>query len=504
MNINVHIARLMLAVALFAAMAWQQELGAAARATQKSAKRITSGSKRNTSTSGRTTSTSRRVSNASKSKSKSGRTRKKRRARVRIVSTAITKLNVVLEKEMSPGVRYVEYRSNGKQAINVHTITYDRTIPGNALRLVKGMDQSDGLERLSDMSKRYGSATGHSIHGIVNGNFWRAYRNTPIGPSVIDGEVVEMNAYKRWSSAFVDVKNELTIDTFSISGSLLWSGHTFQIASVNRRIDSGVVVYNAFGGSTVPNVSARDVQQAFQEALKDTVFSNADSTETALSQERLRLEIAAAQRESNVEYPLMKVRVRYLRSPAVNVPLQCQVLDADTGTVDIPLRGAVFSFPRGAFAPGARPRSGDTITILFKTNVMSTTRFMNAVCGTPRIVRNGVARLEATKEGSTGGRFIGHNLARTAVGVDKSGTKIILACVESAQGQSNTIGATLQQTAEIMRLLGSYHALNLDGGGSSGMLIDGDHVFFDGEDPLTRRISVGLAIVRLSHVLRTR
>ncbi len=480
---------------LCTAAAWQQEVAAAVRTKQKIAKHAVRPTQHN--------SASARVKGSKRTRSSSKRTRKKRRAVVRINNTKITRLSVVRERELSPGVRYVEYRSNGKQAVSVHSMTLDRTIAGNALRLVKGLDQTDGLERLADMSKRYGSVTGHTIYGLVNGNFWRAYRNTPIGPCVVDGEVVEMNPYKKWTSAFVDVKNELTIDTFSIAGSLTWSGRTLSISSVNRRIDSGVVLYNTFGGQTVPNVNARDLQQAFQVALADTVFSSLDSTEAALSQERLRLEIAAAQRESNVEYPLMKVRVRYLRSPALNVPLQCQVLDSDTGTVEMPLRGAVLSFPRGSFRTDAMPRRGDTITVLFKTNLMQSVRFMNAVCGTPRLVRNGVAKHEAANEGSTGGRFLRHNLARTALGVDKSGTKIIAACIESTQGQQGTIGATMQQAADVMRLLGAYNALNLDGGGSSGMIVEGDHMFFDGEDPLTRRISVGLAIVRLSHVLRT-
>ena len=490
-NLRVHIARLLLAVTFFAAIVWHAPEIAAAR-TKQARVAATKGSLNSTRIKQKVPRT--------KTKKKS---RKKRRRAVRIQNTAIVKLAVIRERELAEGIRYVEYRTNGRSAVNVHVLTFDRTIPENALRLVKGMDQADGLERLADMTKRYASVTGHTVHGLVNGNFWRSYRNTPIGPCVIDGEVVEMNPYKKWTSAFVDVKNEMTIDTFSIAGSMQWAGRTFTVSSVNRRIDSGLVIYNAFGGPTVPNVSATDLQQAFQEALKDTVFISQDSTETALSQEKLRLEIAAAQREANVEYPLMKVRVRYLRSPSVNVPLQCQVLDADTGTAEMPLRGAVLSFARSTFASSATPRKGDTITILFKTNIMPSVRFMNAVCGTPRLVRNGVARHEAAKEGSTGRRFIAHNLARTAIGVDKSGTRIIVACMEASKGQDATVGATLQQAADIMRLLGAHNALNLDGGGSAGMMVDGDHVFFEGEDPLTRRISVGLAIVRLSHILRT-
>jgi exopolysaccharide biosynthesis protein len=128
---------------------------------------------------------------------------------------------------------------------------------------------------------------------------------------------------------------------------------------------------------------------------------------------------------------------------------------------------------------------------------------MNAVCGTPRLVRNGVAGHEALREGSTGRRFITHNLARTALGTDRSGNRIVLVAVEPSQASQGTMGATLAQMATIMKLLGCHNALNLDGGGSTGMVVRGDHMFFDGEDPKTRRISVGLAVVKRSHVLRS-
>jgi hypothetical protein len=318
---------------------------------------------------------------------------------------------------------------------------------------------------------------------------------------VIDGEIVEMLPYKQWSSAFFDFDQHMVIDTFRVSGALRINGEILAIQSVNRRVDSsGICVYNSFAGGTVPHVHNRELEKAFQEALKDTVFVAADSTEEALSKEQLRLEIARAQREASQEYGLTKVRLRYLRAPSVNVPFPCEVIDADTGTVNVPLRGCVVSFPRGVLA--RMPRRGDTVMLQFKTNVHSQRRFMNAVCGTPRLVRNGVASHEATQEGSTGRRFIAHNLARTAIGTDRSGNKIIIAAIEPTESSNQIMGASLKQTSEVMKLLGAYQAMNLDGGGSTGMVVQDDHVFFDGVDPLTRRIAVGLGVIKRSHVLR--
>jgi hypothetical protein len=192
---------------------------------------------------------------------------------------------------------------------------------------------------------------------------------------------------------------------------------------------------------------------------------------------------------------MMKILLRYTRQPVVNADIPCEVIEVITGTRAVPAKGCILSLP--ADSVYARQISiGDTMTVRFTTSVKPTTRFMNAVSGTPRLVRNGVAKHEAMREGSTGRRFITHNLPRTAIGVDRSGNRMLIVTVEFSRPESKTIGATLTQLADVMRLLGAYQAMNLDGGGSTGLVIDGDHVFYDGEDPQTRRISVGIGVVK--------
>lgn len=430
---------------------------------------------------------------------KAGKGKKKRRPRV----IPLTEIMVDKERELTPGVRYIQYTSNGSSPVRVHVVSMDRTMQSNAMRLVKGNDLHDGLERLKDMAHRYDSTTNYSVLALVNGNFWRAYRNTAIGPLMIDGEVVEMNAYKKWSSAFFESNGAMTIDSFRVTASLSARTQSWIVSSVNRRQDSSTaVIYNAFAGTTIPHIETKLMERAFTEALRDTVFTAGDSTEVALSQEQLKREILQAQREVNVEYPMVKIRMRYLRSPSVNQPIPCQVISVDTGTVDIPLRGCIASVPRSTIQR-ATIIPGDTLVLTYSTNIHRSVKFMNALCGTPRLVRNGVAKHEAAREGSTGKRFIQQNLARTAIGTDKSGARIFLVAVETTQHEKHVVGATLQQMAQIMRLVGCYNAMNLDGGGSSGMVVEGDHVFFDGEDPLTRRLSVGVGVMKRSHVLRS-
>jgi len=447
---------------------------------------------------------SRKSAKSSKSSKGSARAKGakgKKKRRVRVVP--LTEIIVDKERELTSGVRYVQYTSNGTSPVRVHVVVMDRTIQSNALRLVKGADLHDGLERLKDMSNRYDTTTNYSVLALVNGNFWRAYRNTAIGPLVIDGEVVEMNAYKKWSSAFFEASGAMTTDSFRISASLSARNQSWIVSSVNRRQDSTTaVIYNSYAGKTIPHIETKLMEKAFTEALKDTVFTAGDSTEVALSQEQLKREILQAQREVNVEYPMTKIRMRYLRSPSVNQPIPCQVISVDTGTVDIPLRGCIASVPRHTIQR-AMIIPGDTLVLTYATNVQRATKFMNAVSGTPRLVRNGVAKHEASREGSTGRRFIQEHLARTAIGTDKSGAHLYLVTVETTQHEKHVVGATLQQMAQIMKLVGCYQAMNLDGGGSSGMVVEGDHVFFDGDDPLTRRLSVGVGVMKRSHVLRS-
>ena len=60
---------------------------------------------------------------------------------------------------------------------------------------------------------------------------------------------------------------------------------------------------------------------------------------------------------------------------------------------------------------------------------------------------------------------------RTAMGYTQSGKLIILVIQGRFPGKAE--GATLLQEANILQQLGCYEALNLDGGGSSCMLVNG-------------------------------
>ena len=81
---------------------------------------------------------------------------------------------------------------------------------------------------------------------------------------------------------------------------------------------------------------------------------------------------------------------------------------------------------------------------------------------------------------SSGFRSLDHELhPRTAVGVAPDNRKLFLVVVDGRQpGYSE--GMTLEELAELFRDLGAVHALNLDGGGSSTLVVDSEHTIVDG------------------------
>jgi exopolysaccharide biosynthesis protein len=140
-------------------------------------------------------------------------------------------------------------------------------------------------------------------------------------------------------------------------------------------------------------------------------------------------------------------------------------------------------------------KPGDTITVKFTTNVHDSVVFYNGVSGAPRLIREGRAKHEARAEGLRSRRFINMQLPRTAIGTNKDKTKIYIVAVESSARSIRKVGASLWNLTKIMEEVGVYDAMNLDGGGSTLMVIGGKNVLLPEKPYISRRISVGLGVI---------
>ncbi|XP_043922500.1 N-acetylglucosamine-1-phosphodiester alpha-N-acetylglucosaminidase [Protopterus annectens] len=103
--------------------------------------------------------------------------------------------------------------------------------------------------------------------------------------------------------------------------------------------------------------------------------------------------------------------------------------------------------------------------------------FVQLVSGVVWLLRNGevyinqskTAECEKTEETGTFDVFINALSARTAVGHDKSGRLIMF----HSDGKTGDTGLTLWELADLLKEKGVINAINMDGGGSSTMVVNG-------------------------------
>jgi Tol biopolymer transport system component len=125
--------------------------------------------------------------------------------------------------------------------------------------------------------------------------------------------------------------------------------------------------------------------------------------------------------------------------------------------------------------------AGETVTVEW---TLGWPEVLDTVGGHPMLVRDGTV-----VAGPCPGSFCGKN-PRTAIGLTGGG-RILLVVVDGRRKGSQ--GVTLAQMAQIMRGLGARFALNLDGGGSSTMVVKGKvrNVPSDGKQ---RRVSSAVLV----------
>jgi hypothetical protein len=180
------------------------------------------------------------------------------------------------------------------------------------------------------------------------------------------------------------------------------------------------------------------------------------------------------------------VRERVARTARLAVKLQRSATRGDTvlyrvATPAVPLARLVpEAIEAGAAVLAGSARAGDALSRLHAGDrVTIVQRFFPdrgplqmLVGGWPRVLDAG--RSVAAHADSVEGTFPGFSSARhprSAVGFSPDSGTLYLVAVDGRQQAS--AGATLEELATILRDLGAHHALNLDGGGSTALVVGG-------------------------------
>jgi len=292
------------------------------------------------------------------------------------------------------------------------------------------------------------SYSGHVVVGAVNGDFYNTQTGEPINMQIENGEILK-KPYPR--SVFgIAVDKKPFIKVFSFFGSLIVGDSLIAINGINEARGSDMLIfYNGyFGDSTATN-------QWGSEAL-----------------------------------------ISPLNQWIVNDTLYCIV---DTivnwvGSMKIPVGKAVLS---GHGRAGEFLRNNlkikDTVKIVLRLTP-NVGKVFQAIGGLPRIIRDGqnvVAQTYQQEGASSSFTYSRH--PRTAVGFSKDSTKIYFITVDGRQASS--VGMTLDELANFMLTLGVWNGVNLDGGGSTTMVVRGKVVNSPSDATGERSVSNAIIIV---------
>lgn len=248
----------------------------------------------------------------------------------------------------------------------------------------------------------------------INASYF-ASDGTILGVTKIDGTIVGTTYYDR--SAFgVMPDDSFVFGKVSYNGTVKIDQVTLPVSGVNaERGENGLVIYNrVYGRSTGTN-------------------------------------------PYGLEYVIRDGRVAEINTNDSAIPSDGYVISVHGTSMD-------------AFA-AAGTRVGDPTVLTEQTGGMWD-RAEQIVGAGPRLVENGAVRVTAGEEQFPGDIRYGR-APRSAVGVTKAG-KIVFAVVDGRQEHSH--GLTLTEFAELLVKFGVQNAINLDGGGSSALYVDGDVV----------------------------
>ena len=354
---------------------------------------------------------------------------------------------------VAPGVRWTSIaREGGPWRVNVLTI--DRDALDGRLGGVLSNDRVAGLERPSSMARRTSAVAG------VNGGFF-AVDGDPVGALAIDGTVFSEPVNER-SALLVpsDPAARARIASLRFSGSVDAGGASRLIDGVDRRRGS------------IPACGGRGGDRPTQRP--DSALTCTDPSELVLFESRY----GALRPGTGVEALVSGGVVERVGRPrGGRIP---------AGTFVLSGSGDAADFMRGSLEAGAPAEielgMGDGQALV--------------TGGGPRLLVRGRVAVAASAEGfaplSAPG-FVASRHPRTLAGVKRDGSLLLVTVDGRRPGWS--AGVTLPEAARVMRSLGARNALNLDGGGSSGMVVRGELVSRPSDPSGERAVSDGIFVL---------
>jgi hypothetical protein len=386
----------------------------------------------------------------------------------------------------------------------VHVVSVDAR-HGITIGAAKARDSYDGLATLTEIyeeAERKARRVGDTVIAAINAGPWHPERLSPIGPLVVDGDVVELSGDDAWSSLLLYDDGSAAISRDRVSGQVFWRHRQLDIRTVDRRVnDESIVLYNTMYGEMVPGARAKSEREIIDDALATLdddsgIDYGDDDVDTAAIVRAYRALRARDERERHAG----KIAVRRLPGarrgfdgrPRLNDTTWTMVTMVDTGVVPIPHDGYVISLGTSEeWFHSARP--GDTVRILFQAAHNGIGTLRSVVPGYPQLLFEGRPAAEPDFAQGPAAAVLGdRRTARTAVGISADGATVFLVAVDGPE-TSGRGGMTIDELTAMLRSLGAHDAVALEGRSSTGMVVNYDIVA--GGTP-GRRISNALIVTK--------
>jgi hypothetical protein len=349
----------------------------------------------------------------------------------------------------------------GEGPWSVHVVEVDLRQPGVSIRAAHADDKLRGRESVSAMVRRK-STDAAPIVAAINADFFNLQTGQDENNQVIEGEIWKGLAvadapadtgHHGHAQLGIAGSGRPLIDPFVFHGVVLRPhGQRLDLDAINYRPSAtSVVLYTARIGGTTPW----------------------DSAQATID---IRLRYVAGRGDTSV-YQVVSFPMAGGTAPLIDGPVLSLPIALDTGR-DV-------------------PHPGEMIRI--QTNLQPAPLGLRTVVGGwPRLVVHGqsiadsVDRLEGTDRAFSVTRH-----PRTGVGFSRDSTTLYLITVDGRQESSS--GMSLVEFANLMLKLGVYEGLNLDGGGSTTMVIDGKVVNSPSDKEGERAVGNALLVVVSRH-----
>ncbi len=282
----------------------------------------------------------------------------------------------------------------------------------------------NGGERVSELCERL-NAKGYNIIAAVNGDFFGGKPAQAQNSMIVNGEFAKGNKLDR-SEFALSFEGKPFVEKFKFDGEIILRDTILAIKSLNMKSNgNSISIYNRFYNKRFAVDSLKGL--ILLKALNK--LTNNDTLLFLVEKYFGDYFLDTLQRN---EYLVGKIDEEFLNN---------RITEEDTLKIYL----------------GTIPSVGNIKTL---------------IGGLPRLVIDGIPIEDFNGvEGLKSKKFIGKN-PRTAVGFNEDSTKLFIVTVDGRQTHYS-LGMTLPELAKFMKKIGCYQAVNLDGGGSTTMWVNG-------------------------------